>query len=155
MRVTKPESDRSPRLDAKVTDDPLDPSVLMEGLAGPGDGAVLLFVGQVRNHNEGRAVAGLEYEAYGEMAVAELRRILHEATVRFPVSAISAVHRTGRLEPGEPSVAIAVSAAHRADGYDASRYVIEELKRRLPVWKHERYAEGDSEWLGSTEEATR
>ena len=88
------------------------------------------------------------------MAVTELRRILEEAAQRFPVGGITAVHRTGRVLPGEPSVAIVVASPHRAAGYDASRYVIEELKRRLPIWKREQYAEGDTVWLeGGTEEA--
>lgn len=130
-----------------ITDDPLGLDAM--GL-DPGDGesgAVVLFAGRVRASNDGRQVVGLEYDAYPEMAESVLGDIAVEARERFRVSSVEAAHRTGSLRVGEVSVAIAVRAAHRADAYAASRYVIEQIKVRLPVWKREVYADGTSTWL--------
>lgn len=138
-----------PRATARISDGPLDPAGLLEGLGGPADGGVVLFVGRVRDENEGRRVARLEYEAYVEMAEEELARIVEEAAGRFEVGAIAAVHRVGILSPGEPGVAVAAAAPHRAAAYRASRAVMEAIKKRLPVWKREEYEDGTSRWLGS------
>jgi len=113
------------------------------------DGAVLIFQGRVRETNEGRAVRRVDYEAYGEMAERELKTICREAAVAFEVGAIYAAHRVGRLGLGEVSVAIGVSAPHRDRCYEASRFVIEQIKSRLPIWKHEHYVDGASGWVGS------
>lgn len=114
---------------------------------GPGDGAVLLFLGTVRERNDARPVRGMRYDAYGEMAEAVLAEIVEEARTRTGASRVAAVHRTGELAVGDVSVAIAVASPHRAEAYDASRYVIEEIKKRLPVWKHEHYTDGGAAWL--------
>jgi len=100
--------------------------------------------------NDGRAVDGIEYAAYGAMAEKELSRILGEAAERHPAADIVVEHRTGRLALGEASVVIAVAHAHRGPAYDASRFVIEELKKRLPVWKREEYTDGTREWVDPT-----
>lgn len=134
-------------LEARITTDPIDVAALNADFATPDDGAVLVFTGTVRRQNEGRAVTGLRYDAYAAMAEQELRRILEEAASRWPVSRLSAVHRTGALQVGDVSVAIAVASPHRAEAFEACRYVIEEIKRRLPVWKQERYVEGTERWL--------
>ena len=134
----------------RVTEDAIDPGELLRSVASPSDGAVLLFWGIVRNQNEGRAVTGLEYEAYAEMAEHKLGEIIHEARSRWAVGEISAVHRIGTLAIGEASVGIAVASPHRAEAYEASRYIIEELKQRVPIWKREHYVEGPSEWLGGS-----
>jgi len=131
----------------RVTRDPIDASALLREAVSPADGAALLFWGVVRNENAGRAVAHLEYQAYAEMAEREMARIAEEARERFGTGAVSIVHRVGRLEVGEASVAIVVASPHRAEAYDASRYVIEELKRRVPVWKREGYVDGPTEWV--------
>ncbi len=133
--------------DCRVTDDEIDPAAVIDGASTPADGAVLLFLGVVRDNNDGRPVVQLEYEAYNEMAEAELRRICDEARERFSVGTLKLVHRIGRLDVGEVSVAIAVGSAHRADAYEASRYIIEELKQRVPIWKREGYIEGERVWL--------
>lgn len=139
---------------ARIVEGPIDVADLLAGAAGDEDGAVLLFLGVVRNHNEGREVDHLDYRAYPAMAEATLLEIVREARGRWRTGAITAVHRIGRLDIGEVSVAIAVAAPHRQDAYDASRYVIEELKKRVPIWKREGYVDGESEWLeGSTPEA--
>ena len=134
----------------RVTSDPLDPASLLDGLAAPTDGAVLLFVGVVRNRNEGREVGHLDYEAYAEMAERTLRTIASEAGDRWNTGGIRVTHRIGRLEIGEASVVIAVSSPHRQEAYEASRYIIEELKQRAPIWKREGYTTGEAEWLGPT-----
>ena len=107
----------------------------------------MLFVGTVRDHAEGRRVSGMGYEAYASMAEAVLSDIVDEASARWGTDHIAAAHRIGELDLGEVSVAIAVSTPHRVDAYDASRYVIEQIKVRLPVWKHEHFVEGDSRWV--------
>lgn len=131
----------------RVTADPLDPAALVRAVAAPSDGAVLLFWGVVRDHADGRAVGSLEYQAYAEMAEAEMARIADEARERWGTGEIAVVHRVGRLEVGEASVGIAVASPHRAEAYEASRYVIEQLKRRVPVWKREGYLDGETAWV--------
>ncbi len=133
--------------DCRIVREPIDASALLAEVISPTDGAALLFWGVVRAENEGRAVAQLEYEAYAEMAEREMRMIAAEAGVRWETGEISIVHRVGRLQVGEASVAIVVASPHRAEAYEASRYVIEELKRRVPIWKREGYLDGPSEWV--------
>jgi molybdopterin synthase catalytic subunit len=132
---------------ALVTEDPIDPARMLGGALSPADGAALLFWGVVREQNEGRAVSQLEYTAYAPMAEREMLRIADEARARFGTGAIHVVHRVGWLEIGEASVAIAVASPHRGEAYEASRYVIEQLKQRVPVWKREGYVDGDTEWV--------
>lgn len=110
------------------------------------DGAVTLFLGIVRNSNAGRAVHGMRYDAYVEMAESELAAIVREAAQQSG-GGVAAVHRIGELAIGDVSVAIAASTPHRAQSFDACRYVIEEIKKRLPVWKREYYTDGDAQWL--------
>jgi molybdopterin synthase catalytic subunit len=130
-----------------VTSAVLDPCEFLRDCTSETDGAALLFIGVVRSQNDGREVGHLDYQAYPPMAEATLREIAHEASNRWDTGAISLAHRYGRLEIGEVSVAIVVAAPHRGDAYAASRYIIEELKKRVPIWKREGYLEGDSAWL--------
>lgn len=132
---------------AWLTREVIDPAAVLALVGAEEDGAALLFLGIVRNHNDGRAVTGMTYEAYGEMAEKVLDAIASEAAERAGSDRVAVVHRVGELAIGEASVAIAVSSPHRGEAYDASRYVIEEIKARLPVWKKERYAEGEAQWL--------
>ena len=132
----------------RLTRHPIDPAALLGSIRHPEDGAVLLFLGTVRNHNDGREVDHLDYEAYVAMAEQELARVAGEAAERWNIERFAVTHRIGRLEIGEVAVAIAVAAPHRAEAYDASRYIIEELKRRIPIWKREGYVGGKREWLG-------
>lgn len=138
-------------LRTRITEDPLDPADLLENLGDRRDGGLALFVGRVREVNEGRRVVRLRYEAYREMAEQELARIASEVAGRFEIGAIAAVHRVGVLAPGEASVAVAVAAPHRDAAYEASRAVVEAIKARLPVWKREAYADGTARWLGVPE----
>ena len=132
---------------AVITEDPIDTTAVMARVASDGYGATVLFVGTVRDQNGGQGVSGLDYTAYEAMALDELDRILGEAQDRFAGTAVAAVHRVGTLAPGEISIAVAAAHAHRASAFDAARYVIEEVKRRLPVWKREHYLDGTREWV--------
>lgn len=133
---------------ARIVHHPIRPDAILGEVGDDGDGAVLLFLGTVRNHAEGRPVEGIHYEAYEAMAREVLEEILREVAEHTGVPRLAAVHRIGELEVGEVSIAIAVSSPHRDAGYQASRLVIEEVKRRLPVWKKERYGDGGEEWVG-------
>jgi molybdopterin synthase catalytic subunit len=129
---------------ARLTRDPIDLAALLGASAA--DGAVCLFVGVVRDENAGRRVLYLEYEAYEDMALPLMERIAAEAARRWPVTDVRVVHRLGRLEIGQPSVAVAVASPHRAEAFAACRYVIDTLKSSVPIWKKEFYADG-SAWL--------
>jgi molybdopterin synthase catalytic subunit len=122
--------------------------------AAPEDGAVCLFLGVVRNENGGRPVRHLEYEAYEEMARPLMEEIAAEARRRWPVTEVHIVHRLGRLEIGEPSVAVSVAAPHRAAAFEACRYAIDTLKATVPIWKKEFYADGEI-WLEGPEVGSR
>ncbi len=130
-----------------LTDRPLDAAALLAEVASPGCGATALFLGTVRASSEDGAIVGIEYSAYPEMADAEFGRIVTEARGRWPLARIALRHRTGYILLGEASIAIAVAAPHRAEAYDCSRYLIEETKRRVPIWKKERYADGAVRWV--------
>jgi len=129
-----------------LTDRSIDLAALEGRVASAGHGAVVTFVGRARDHaDDGRTVLELEYEVYPEMAAIVLDEIAAEAERRWPGSAVAVVHRTGIVPLGEAAVAIVAAAPHRSEAFDASRFVIEAIKQRLPVWKRERFADG-SEW---------
>jgi len=129
-----------------LTDSQIDVAALERAVAGEGHGALVTFVGRARNRaDDGREVLELEYEAYPEMAEPILAEIAEEAAARWPGTAVAVVHRTGLVALGEVAVAIVTASPHRSAAYDASRYIIEELKQRLPIWKRERFADG-TEW---------
>jgi molybdopterin synthase catalytic subunit len=128
----------------RLVREPIDVAALQATL--PVDGALCLFLGVVRNENGGRPVRHLEYEAYEEMAAPLMREIEAEVRSRFGVTDVRLVHRLGRLEIGEPSVAVAVAAPHRAEAFAACRYAIDTLKAKVPIWKKEFYADG-AVWL--------
>lgn len=129
-----------------LVDGPIDVAAARRAVDAPGNGCVIVFEGVGRDTFEGRRVARLEYEAYAEMAEPVLSRIAGEIADRWPGVRVAMVHRTGTVAIGEPSVVIAVGAPHRAEGYEASRYAIEALKARLPVWKKEIYEDEGSAW---------
>lgn len=130
-----------------MADAPVDLNALRDGLHLAAAGGFCTFEGWVRNSNEGRAVDGLEYEAYAALAVKEGERIIEEALVRFEISHAVAMHRTGTLRIGDVAVWIGVSAPHRDAAFRACRYIIDEIKHRVPVWKKEHYLDGDAEWV--------
>ena len=125
----------------------IDERALRGELFDPACGGYVCFEGWVRNHNEGQQVTRLEYEAYEPLALSEGDRIIAEARQRFGVQQLRCVHRTGALELGEIAVWVGVAGAHRDEAFRACRYLIDEIKHRLPIWKKEHYLSGDSGWV--------
>jgi molybdopterin synthase catalytic subunit len=132
-----------------LTPEPIELAPLVAVVESPERGAIACFVGVVRNHHGNRGVERLHYSAYGPMAEAECARIVAAAESRWEV-AVGLRHRTGRLEVGETAVAISVASAHRDEAFTACRWVIEEVKRRVPIWKQEFYADGSVAWVDPT-----
>ena len=130
-----------------LSDSPIQLNSLRAALTHPQAGAFASFEGWVRDHNDGRAVDGLRYEAYVALATSEGERVLHEALEKFAIIDARCVHRVGDLAIGDLAVWVGVSATHRGAAFDACRYIIDEVKSRVPIWKHEQYREGDAGWL--------
>jgi len=130
-----------------LTGQPLDGTALLAEVASPGCGGTVLFLGTVRSSPEDGDVEGIDYSAYPEMAESEFDRIVAEALARWPAARIALRHRTGWVPVGEASIAIAVACPHRAEAYDVSRHLIEETKKRVPIWKKEQFASGESRWV--------
>ncbi len=131
----------------EVTSDTLSVDVLVDVVLTRGDGAVVTFIGTVRDNNEGQEVVALEYEAYGEMAEAEMARIGSEMCEKWGLHGIAMRHRIGKLDVGEISVIIAASSSHRREAFEACSEALDLLKERVPVWKKEYYSDG-THWLG-------
>ncbi|MBB08776.1 MAG: molybdopterin-converting factor chain 2 [Roseibacillus sp.] len=131
-----------------LTADPIDSAGLREAASDPHAGAIAIFEGTVRNHHKGREVLRLEYEAHRAVAEKEGQRIVREAMERFGLDHARATHRTGSLEIGECAVMVVVSSPHRAEAFDACRFIIDAVKHRLPIWKKEFYPDGSSDWVG-------
>ena len=131
-----------------VRDSELSVDEVRAAVADPGAGGLVLFAGAVRDVDHDRDVTGLSYSAHPS-AEAELQRVAEVVAEKFPVLGIAAVHRVGDLEIGDLAVVVAVSCPHRAEAFDACRALIDLLKASVPIWKHQRFAEGDSEWVGS------
>ena len=130
-----------------LADAPVDLALLRRRVEHERAGAFASFEGWVRNHNEGRPVLCLRYESYVALAEAEGAKVVAEARERFALCAAVCVHRIGDLAIGDMAVWVGVSAPHRGAAFDACRYIIDEIKDRVPIWKHERYADGDAGWL--------
>ncbi|HEX4566180.1 MAG TPA: molybdenum cofactor biosynthesis protein MoaE [Vicinamibacterales bacterium] len=139
---------REPRM--TVTSESLDVTAVAAAVAGARDGAIATFVGVVRDHNAGRHVLWLDYEAYAPLAVRTFEQIAAEAAARWPDARLAIHHRTGRVDVGEASVAIAAASPHRADAFGACRYAIERVKQVAPIWKHEHFDGGDVWIEGAT-----
>ena len=130
-----------------VSEVPIDPAALIAGVADPAAGAVVLFLGTVRDHSPGRtAVTSLEYEAYREVVESRIAGIVAEARRRDPLVAVAVDHRVGSLGVGEVSVGVAVSAGHRPAAFSAARFIIDQLKATAPIWKKEVW-EGGADWV--------
>jgi molybdopterin synthase catalytic subunit len=127
---------------------PIDVAAVTAAVADAATGATVIFIGTTRDHNEGRRVTRLEYEAYPEMALAEMRKIGAAARQRWPITRIAIVHRVGVVPTGEASVVIAVSAGHRRAAFEACQFAIDRLKEIVPIWKKEHF-EGGAVWIGS------
>lgn len=133
-----------------IVDRPIDAAELTRRVRHAANGAVVLFLGTVREQNDGRAVTGIEYSAYRSMAERELTSIVGEAAQRTGSDDIAVEHRLGELRVGECSVAVAVAHAHRGRAFEGASYIVEELKRRVPIWKREHYSDGSREWVRAT-----
>lgn len=132
----------------EIVDEPIDAAAVTARVASPAAGAVCTFVGTTRDHNDGRRVLRLEYEAYPDMAIAEMRKIGDTARQRWSIEKIAITHRIGVVPIGEASVVIAVSAGHRKAAFEACHFAIDRLKEVVPIWKKEHY-EGGEIWIGS------
>jgi molybdopterin converting factor subunit 1 len=131
----------------KVTPEPLDPQMLVQAVRRDESGAVVLFYGVARNHSEGRKVQALEYQAHESLAEKKLREVADEVRRRWPITDIGILHRTGRLEIGETSLLIAVSAGHRQEAFEACHYAVDRIKQIVPIWKKEIWEDGEGAWV--------
>jgi molybdopterin synthase catalytic subunit len=131
----------------EISSSPISPSDLQASLTDPAAGGYCAFEGWVRNENEGHTVERLEYEAYEPLAIAEGEKVLAEARERFGILGARCVHRVGMLELGDCAVWIGVASKHRDEAFKACRYIIDEIKVRLPIWKKEHYTDGNSGWV--------
>ena len=130
-----------------ITDKPIHLEEHLTGDFDPTCGAVVTFSGVVRSTNEGRAVTGIFYDCYGEMAEAEIERLIADVMAECRVNSLKIVHRIGELTVGELSLLVMASSEHRREAFEATQRVIDEIKRRVPIWKKERYADAPAEWL--------
>jgi molybdopterin synthase catalytic subunit len=139
--------DQSPQtVRVKVGDEVIDAAALVDSVRRPDSGATVLFLGTVRDHSDAKTgVTHLEYEVYAEMVEPKITEIVSDAGGRWPVLSVAVEHRSGVVGVGEVSVAVAVASAHRADAFDAARFIIDELKERAPIWKKE-FWPGGAEW---------
>ena len=137
-----------------IVDTPIDVLSILQRVASGANGATVLFLGTVRDVNDGRGVSGIEYTAYRSMAERELATIVEEAAALADSNEVAVSHRLGELSIGECSVAIAVAHPHRERAFEVARYVIEEIKRRVPIWKREHYMDGTREWVGAARSTT-
>jgi molybdopterin synthase catalytic subunit len=131
---------------AALSADPIDMVGLLSSAHHPGAGAVVLFSGEVRDNNQGRAVAFLEYEAYGPLASSMIAGILATARQKWALQIAVAQHRTGKVDIGDTAVVVITASAHRGEAYAANRYIIDRIKHEAPIWKCEHYADGTKEW---------
>ncbi|MDJ0498456.1 MAG: molybdenum cofactor biosynthesis protein MoaE [Acidimicrobiia bacterium] len=144
--MTTSEKTERPDLIA-VTPEPIDPGKLLSDVSSSSCGAITLFLGTVRDHSAGKTgVTHLEYEAYDDVVESKIREIVAEARDHWAIERAAVVHRTGSLEVGEASVAVAVGSGHREEAFSAGRYIIDELKARVPIWKKEHWP-GGAEWV--------
>jgi molybdopterin synthase catalytic subunit len=133
-----------------IVDRTIDLTTILSRVASKGNGGTVLFLGTVRDVNDGRDVTGIEYSAYRSMAERELAAIVQEAAALADTNDIAVEHRLGTLTVGECSVAVVVGHPHRGRAFKAARYVIEELKQRAPIWKREQYVDGAREWVSAS-----
>jgi molybdopterin synthase catalytic subunit len=131
-----------PMMTVEIVDSAIDAGAVVRGIKAGADGAVCVFDGIVRDNSRGRKTLYLDYEAYREMAAEQMRRLAADALTRFGVRDVAILHRLGRLEVGETSVLIVVASAHRADAFEACRWLIDTLKKTVPIWKKETFADG-------------
>jgi molybdopterin synthase catalytic subunit len=142
-------------MSAELTAMPIDVAALLESARNPASGAVVLFLGTVREMSEGRPVVGLDYDAYPSMAVGTLTAIIAEAREKWPLHHAEVIHRYGTMAVGDVAVALTASSAHRADAFEAGRWMMDEIKRSAPIWKREHWADGAADWVHPVAEGRR
>ena len=140
-----------------ITREPIDLTALRQRALHPQAGAVLIFCGDIRNHSDNQSVDKLEYESHESMALNQMNQVAEKASQKWPIHYVEIIHRLGIMEVMECSIAIAVSTSHRADAYEASRFIIDTVKRSVPIWKKEFFSDGKASWsegceAGSVEE---
>lgn len=133
-----------------LTEQPIRLDPLIDQVRSPDRGGIAIFLGLVRDHHQGRKVLALDYSAYGPMAEKVTEELVAEARRQWPEASVVVQHRIGSLTVGDTAVAVVAAAAHRGEAFEACRYVIEELKKRVPVWKREMYVDGAVEWVDPT-----
>ena len=138
-------------MSVSIAREPINIENLRRRALHPQAGAVLVFYGDIRNHSEGRDVKAQEYEAHDKMALKQMNEVAEAAQQRWPLHHVEIIHRLGRMEVMECSIVIAVSTSHRADAYEASRFIIDTIKRTVPIWKKEHFPDGNSAWSKGSE----
>jgi molybdopterin synthase catalytic subunit len=146
----EPQPGHAESIIVELTDAPIDSQALIERVSTPSCGAVCLFLGTVREFTQDKRTTWLVYEAYPDMALKQMRAILEEAAARWPVPRLGVIHRLGRLDLGEVSIAVAVATPHRGESFEACRWIMDTLKERVPIWKQEHWADGSTEWVHPT-----
>lgn len=131
----------------QLTNDAIDPAIVLAQVASPAAGAIVLFLGTTRNESGGRSTISLDYESYNQMASKKLAELEAEACRRWPLAACAVVHRLGHLEIGDVSLAVAVSSPHREAAFAAGEWLIDTIKQVVPIWKRENWADGSSTWV--------
>lgn len=131
----------------ELTEQPINYAVLVEGVRSHLAGAVVLFLGTVRELTAGKQTASLDYEAYSEMAIRQLHGLIDEAETRWPVQKAGVIHRLGHLELGDIAVAVAVSCPHRREAFESGQWIMDRIKEVVPIWKKENWADGSTEWV--------
>ncbi len=137
----------------RLSPSPIDSKKIADTLVADESGAIITFEGRVRNHQDGKKVLALEYEAYEDLAMEEAKKIIAEASQKFKVQNIDCVHRVGKLDIREIALWVGVSAAHRDAAFQACRYVVDEIKARLPIWKKEYFEDGTTQWVNCQEKS--
>ena len=134
-----------------ITRESIDIMALRQRALHPQAGAVLIFCGDIRNHSDEQSVEKLEYESHESMALNLMSQVVEEASNQWPIHYVEVIHRLGLMEVMECSIAIAVSTSHRVDAYEASRFIIDTIKRSVPIWKKEHFSDGQSSWSEGAE----
>ena len=134
-------------IEARLTTQPIDTGALLKEVADPGDGAAVLFLGVVRNDHQGRAVQRIDYEAYEPMALKELQKIADEVAQALELARVIIVHRFGRHEIGDASIAVVIGSPHRAPAFEAAKEIMDRVKKDVPIWKKEYFEDGIIEWV--------
>ncbi|MBL4885244.1 MAG: molybdenum cofactor biosynthesis protein MoaE [Planctomycetaceae bacterium] len=147
MSSTDEQSQSSDCTQLSITELPINHAELTDSVRDNACGSVVLFLGTVREITAGKKTSSLEYEAYYEMAISELHRLVDTARLKWPIKKISIIHRTGHLDLGEIAVGIALSTPHRKEGFEAAQFLMSQIKETVPIWKKENWADGSTDWV--------